>query len=171
MVFSLLATFPHFSHTHDFSSFHFLSRDFSTFLSRSQGADKTFWCKRPPSMQHIEPNYWRNVSHSQDNCHIIDHNWNQPTNIRSLVSCHNCRGICPWFGRRDFQIPLCEVFLSTLVATFPLTCFTIFSPNNAHTHIGQSDYQGSAGKQHNGPSEVHRLGIRVGRYARQYVDV
>lgn len=40
-----------------------------------QAADKTFWCKRPTHLNHIDPHVWRNLSHSEDNCNISNNNW------------------------------------------------------------------------------------------------
>lgn len=50
-----------------------------------QAADKTFWCKRPAHLSHVEPHVWRNLSQSEDNCNISDHNWTQITSDRLLV--------------------------------------------------------------------------------------
>ena len=41
-----------------------------------QAADKDFWCKRPSSWNSTSVDLWRNISKSNDNCHLIDSDWN-----------------------------------------------------------------------------------------------
>lgn len=46
----------------------------------TQAAEKTFWCQRPPHLSTISIEAWRNLSNSQDNCNILDTNWDLVTN-------------------------------------------------------------------------------------------
>lgn len=46
-----------------------------------QAANKEFWCQRPPHLQQLPVDVWRNLSSSHDNCHMragID--WSQLSN-------------------------------------------------------------------------------------------
>lgn len=56
------------------------------FLSRIKAADKRFWCKRPHSLSHIDPERWQNISQPDDNCHIKNYNWTEISNTHILVS-------------------------------------------------------------------------------------
>lgn len=46
-----------------------------------QAANKDFWCQRPPHLQQLPVDAWRNLSSSQDNCHMrADIDWSQLSN-------------------------------------------------------------------------------------------
>ncbi|KAH8383365.1 hypothetical protein KR009_008217, partial [Drosophila setifemur] len=46
-----------------------------------QAANKDFWCQRPPQLQHMSVDVWRNLSGSTDNCHRRDGlDWSQLSN-------------------------------------------------------------------------------------------
>ncbi|KRF82949.1 organic cation transporter protein isoform X1 [Drosophila virilis] len=46
-----------------------------------QAANKEFWCQRPSHLQQLPVDVWRNLSGSQDNCHVLAGiDWNQLSN-------------------------------------------------------------------------------------------
>uniref|UniRef100_A0A0A1XIU6 Solute carrier family 22 member 21 n=2 Tax=Zeugodacus cucurbitae TaxID=28588 RepID=A0A0A1XIU6_ZEUCU len=45
-----------------------------------QAINKNFWCSRPPHLQHLPVDVWRNLSDSQDNCFQANIDWSQVGN-------------------------------------------------------------------------------------------
>ncbi|XP_067642191.1 organic cation transporter protein isoform X2 [Eurosta solidaginis] len=45
-----------------------------------QAINKNFWCSRPPHLQHLSVDMWRNLSDSQDNCFQANIDWSQVQN-------------------------------------------------------------------------------------------
>ncbi|XP_037922439.1 organic cation transporter protein isoform X1 [Hermetia illucens] len=44
-----------------------------------QAAHKSFWCSRPSHLNTTPVDVWRNVSRSQDNCHVLQIDWQKVT--------------------------------------------------------------------------------------------
>uniref|UniRef100_A0A182JKT0 Major facilitator superfamily (MFS) profile domain-containing protein n=1 Tax=Anopheles atroparvus TaxID=41427 RepID=A0A182JKT0_ANOAO len=51
-----------------------------------QAADKSFWCRRPSLLQDVPIDRWRNVTGAEENCRILNYDWNALTSAQLEMS-------------------------------------------------------------------------------------
>lgn len=47
-----------------------------------QAADRLYWCKRPERFANLSVETWRNYSHSENNCQMLNVNWNNAVDVQ-----------------------------------------------------------------------------------------